>query len=137
MPAIDKCSRHNMPRGMEDDGCAKSSGSNAVTCPHQPAKTLPMGHLNSSMPHTIGGGTIRGCRNNIRASRRRLEETWNELWKHPWKRHDSWKHYADNHGGRPRLAAVTQHRARPEVDEAEHRNRREDARTQNIWLFGA
>jgi len=37
----------------------------------------------------------------------------------------------------PRLAAVTRHRARPEVDEAEHRNRREDARTQNIWLFGA
>jgi hypothetical protein len=70
MPAIDKCSRHNMPRSMEDDGCAKSSGSNAVTCPHQPAKTLPMGHLNSSMPHTIGGGTIRGCRNNIRAARR-------------------------------------------------------------------
>jgi hypothetical protein len=25
---------------------------------------------------------------------------------------------------------------RPEVDEAEHRNRREDARTQNVWLFG-
>jgi hypothetical protein len=42
-----------------------------------------------------------------------------------------------SHGSRPRLAAVTQHRARPEVDEAEHRNRREDARTQNIWLFGA
>jgi len=35
------------------------------------------------------------------------------------------------------LAAVTQHRARPEVDEVDHRNPREDARTQNIWLFGA
>jgi hypothetical protein len=35
------------------------------------------------------------------------------------------------------LAAVSQHRPRPEVDEVDHRNRREDARTQNIWLFGA
>ena len=34
------------------------------------------------------------------------------------------------------LAAVTTHRPRPEVDEADHRNPREDARTQNIWLFG-
>jgi hypothetical protein len=35
------------------------------------------------------------------------------------------------------LAAVAKPQTRPEVDEAEHRNRREDARTQNIWLFGA
>ena len=35
------------------------------------------------------------------------------------------------------LAAVTTHRPRPEVDEADHRNPREDARTQNVWLFGA
>ena len=34
------------------------------------------------------------------------------------------------------LAAVTQHRPRPEVDEVDHRNPREDTRTQNIWLFG-
>jgi hypothetical protein len=34
-------------------------------------------------------------------------------------------------------AAVTQHLLRPEVDEVDHRNPREDARTQNIWLFGA
>jgi hypothetical protein len=43
MPATDECSRHNMPRGMEDDGCSKSfvskrfvsksSDSNAITCP--------------------------------------------------------------------------------------------------------
>jgi len=35
------------------------------------------------------------------------------------------------------LAAVTQHYPRPEVDEVDHRNPRDDARTQNIWLFGA
>jgi hypothetical protein len=35
------------------------------------------------------------------------------------------------------LAAVAKPQTRPEVDEAEHRNRREDARTQNIRLFGA
>jgi len=35
------------------------------------------------------------------------------------------------------LAAVAKPQTRPEVDEAEHRNRREDARTKNIWLFGA
>ena len=35
------------------------------------------------------------------------------------------------------LAAVAKPQTRPEVDEAEHRNRREGARTQNIWLFGA
>ena len=35
------------------------------------------------------------------------------------------------------LAAVAKPQTRPEVDETEHRNRREDARTQNIWLFGA
>jgi len=35
------------------------------------------------------------------------------------------------------LAAVRKPQTRPEVDEAEHRNRREDARTQNICLFGA
>jgi hypothetical protein len=34
------------------------------------------------------------------------------------------------------LAAVAQP-PRPEVDEVGHRNPREDARTQNIWLFGA
>jgi hypothetical protein len=35
------------------------------------------------------------------------------------------------------LAAVAQPHPRPEVDEVDHRNPREDARTQNIWLFGA
>jgi hypothetical protein len=35
------------------------------------------------------------------------------------------------------LAAVAKPQTRLEVDEAEHRNRRADARTQNIWLFGA
>jgi hypothetical protein len=41
------------------------------------------------------------------------------------------------------LAAVTLQSTRqdfdmlPKVDEVEHRNRREDARTQNVWLFGA
>jgi hypothetical protein len=35
------------------------------------------------------------------------------------------------------LAAVTEHRPRPEVDDIDHRNPRDDARTQNIWLFGA
>ena len=75
------------------------------------------------------------------------------LGKHPWKRHDSWKHHA---GARSRasstryaimavgqaLAAVTLQSTRqdfdmlPKVDEVEHRNPREDARTQNVWLFG-
>jgi hypothetical protein len=41
------------------------------------------------------------------------------------------------------LAAVTVHRTRQEVDtpldidRVDHRTPREDARTQNIWLFGA
>jgi hypothetical protein len=35
------------------------------------------------------------------------------------------------------LAAMTQHRPRPEVDAVDHRNPREDARSKNIWLFGA
>jgi len=34
------------------------------------------------------------------------------------------------------LAAVTKHRPRPQVDDVDHHNPREDARTQNIWLFG-
>jgi hypothetical protein len=40
------------------------------------------------------------------------------------------------------LAAVTLQSTRqdfdmlPKVDEVEHRNTREDARTQNVWLFG-
>jgi len=29
MPAIDECSRHNMPRGMEGDGCSKGFGFNS------------------------------------------------------------------------------------------------------------
>ena len=29
MPARDECSRHNMPRGMDDDGCSKGFGSNS------------------------------------------------------------------------------------------------------------
>ena len=32
------------------------------------------------------------------------------------------------------LIAVT--KPRPQVDEVSHRNPRDDARTQNIWLFG-
>jgi len=35
------------------------------------------------------------------------------------------------------LAAVAKPQTRPEVDKAEHRNPAKDARTQNIWLFGA
>jgi hypothetical protein len=35
------------------------------------------------------------------------------------------------------LATVSQHRPRPQVDDVDHRNRCEAARTQNIWLFGA
>lgn len=35
------------------------------------------------------------------------------------------------------LGAGTQHRPRPEVDDVDHRNRRDDARTRDIWLFGA
>ena len=35
------------------------------------------------------------------------------------------------------LTAVTKPQPRPEVDEANHRNPRDDARIQNIWLFGA
>ena len=34
------------------------------------------------------------------------------------------------------LAAVTKPQPRPEVDRANHRNPNEDARTQNICLFG-
>ena len=34
------------------------------------------------------------------------------------------------------LAAVASPQTRPEVDKAEHRNRREESRTHNIWLFG-
>jgi hypothetical protein len=34
------------------------------------------------------------------------------------------------------LAGVTRPQPRPEVDRADHRNPSEDARIQNIWLFG-
>jgi len=34
------------------------------------------------------------------------------------------------------LAAASKPQPRPEVDEVSHRNPRDDARTQNIWLFG-
>lgn len=67
MHGIDECSCHNMPRGMEDGGCSKSFvlksfGSNAITCPSPVCQNTSYGHLNSSMPHTIGGGMIRGGR---------------------------------------------------------------------------
>jgi hypothetical protein len=35
------------------------------------------------------------------------------------------------------FAAMTQQHPRPQIDNIDYRNQREDARTQNIWLFGA